>query len=84
MINLYTNRQYLCSDIEYKLSNKKMFSCIEEYNMRIKLPGSMKTKIILLIILVLLSIGIFIKEGIQNSKHTDSTVTTENQTIKSK
>lgn len=52
--------------------------------MRIKLPGSMKTKIILLIILVLLSIGIFIKEGIENSKHTDSATTTENQIIKSK
>ncbi|GKU27813.1 hypothetical protein [Clostridium folliculivorans] len=52
--------------------------------MRIKLPGSMKTKIILLIILVFLSIGILIKEGIANSKHTDNKATIENQTIKSK
>ncbi|GFZ32811.1 hypothetical protein CSC2_33370 [Clostridium zeae] len=52
--------------------------------MRIKLPGSMKTKIILLIILVFLSIGIFIKEGITNSKHADNKATIENQTIKSK
>jgi hypothetical protein len=52
--------------------------------MRIKLPGSMKNKIIALIILILLSIGIFIKEGIENSKHTDNKPTIENQTIKSK
>lgn len=36
--------------------------------MRIKLPGTIRTKIILMIILIIISIGILINEGINNRR----------------
>ncbi|WP_164880428.1 hypothetical protein [Clostridium manihotivorum] len=52
--------------------------------MRVKLPGSMKTKIIILMILVFVSIAIFIKEGIENRKENNVNTKTNQQFIQVK